>query len=89
VLRSGWPSWRILLPVGRCCESCARPEAASRVAVWELLVWSSCVRQLEGWADGGLEVAQRRAWRRLVVLGSHNAGDGTVVGAEYGPDTNQ
>jgi hypothetical protein len=77
--QSGWPSWRILLLAGCRCESCIRPGEASRVAVWEPLVWSSCVRQLEGWADGWLEVAQRRAWRRLVVLGSHSTGDGVAV----------
>jgi hypothetical protein len=45
------------------------------------------VRQLEGWADGGPEVAQRRAWRCLVVLGSHSVGDGGVAGgmATQGP----
>jgi hypothetical protein len=41
-------------------ESCARPGAASRVAVWELLVWSPSVRRLKGWADGGPEDAQQR-----------------------------
>jgi hypothetical protein len=55
---SGRPSWRILLIAGRRGESCAPPGAASRVVVWEPLVWSSLVRQLEGWADGGLEVTQ-------------------------------
>jgi hypothetical protein len=30
--------------------------------VWEPLVGSSSVRQLEGWADGGLEDARQRAW---------------------------
>jgi hypothetical protein len=40
---------------------------------------SSCVRQLEGRADGGLGVAQRRTWRRLVILGSHSVGDGAAV----------
>jgi hypothetical protein len=64
---------------GRRGESCAYPGAVSRVVAWEPLVRSSCVRQLEGWADGGLEVAQRRAWRRLVVLGSHSVGDGAAV----------
>jgi hypothetical protein len=43
------------------------------------VLWSSCVRQLESRADGGLEVAHRRSWRRLVVLGSHSAGDGAIV----------
>jgi hypothetical protein len=47
--------------------------------VWEFLLWSSCVRQFEGRDDRGLEVAQRRTWRRLVVLGSHSAGDGAAV----------
>jgi hypothetical protein len=60
-------------------ESCACPEATSRVAAWELLVWSPSVRQLEGWADGGLEDAQRRVWRCLVVMGSHNIGDDAAV----------
>jgi hypothetical protein len=59
------PSWRILLLVER--------------HGWELLLWSSCVRQLEGRADGRPAVAQRRAWRRLVILDSHNAGDGAAV----------
>jgi hypothetical protein len=45
---------------GRRGASCAHPGAASRVVVWELLVWSSSVRRLEGWADGGLEDAQRQ-----------------------------
>jgi hypothetical protein len=49
------------------------------VVVWELLLWSSCVRQLEGRADGRPAVAQRRAWRRLVVLDSHTTGDGAAV----------
>jgi hypothetical protein len=79
VPQSGWLSWRILLLVGCCCEPCARPGAASRVAAWELLLWSLCVHQLEGWVDGRLEVAQQRTWRRLVVLGSHGAGDGAAV----------
>jgi hypothetical protein len=39
-------------------ESCACPGVASRVVVWEPLVWSSSVRQLEGWADGRLEIIQ-------------------------------
>jgi hypothetical protein len=38
---------------GRRGESCARLGAASRVAAWDLLVWSPSVRRLEGWADGG------------------------------------
>jgi hypothetical protein len=29
--------------------------------------------------DEGLEDAQQRAWQRLVVLGSHSAGDGAAV----------
>jgi hypothetical protein len=49
------------------------------VAPWKPLVWPSSVRQLEGWADGRLEVAQQWAWRRLVVLGSHSVGDGAAV----------
>jgi hypothetical protein len=40
----------------------ASPGAASRIVVWEPLVWSSSVHQLEGWADGGLEDAQQRTW---------------------------
>jgi hypothetical protein len=47
--------------------------------VWEPLIWSSSVRRLESWADGGLEVAQQRVWRRLVIPGSHNTGDGATV----------
>jgi hypothetical protein len=47
--------------------------------VWEPLVWSSSVRQLESWVDGGLKVAQQRVWRCLVVLGSHSIGDGAAV----------
>jgi hypothetical protein len=43
-------------------ESCACQGAVSRVVVWDPFVWSSSVRQLEGWADGGLEVAQQRVW---------------------------
>jgi hypothetical protein len=38
-------------------ESCACPGAASRVMSWEPPVRSLRMRQLEGWADGGLEVA--------------------------------
>jgi hypothetical protein len=68
-----------LAPVGHCGESCARPGAASRVVVWELPVWSSSVRWLDGAADGRLEDAQQRAWQRLVVLGSHSARDGAAV----------
>jgi hypothetical protein len=64
---------------GRRGESCACPRAISRAVVWEPLVWSLCMRQLEGWADGGLEVAQRQAWRHLVVLGFHSAGDGAAA----------
>jgi hypothetical protein len=64
---------------GRCGKSCACPGAASRVVVWEILVWSSSVRQLEGRADGGLEDAQRRVWRCPVVLGSHSTGDDAAV----------
>jgi hypothetical protein len=47
--------------------------------VWEILLWSSCARQLEGQADGRPAVAQRRAWRRLVVLDSNSARDGAAV----------
>jgi hypothetical protein len=54
--RDGWPSWRILLLAGRHGESCACLGAASRVVVWEPLVWSLSVRQVEGWANEGLEV---------------------------------
>jgi hypothetical protein len=64
---------------GRRGESCARPGVTTRVALWKPLVWSSSVRQLEGWADGWLEVAQQRVWRCLVVLGSYSAGDGAAV----------
>jgi hypothetical protein len=56
--------------------SCIRPGVASRVAAWEPLFWPSCVRQLEGRADGRPAVAQRRAWRHLVVLDPHSAGVG-------------
>jgi hypothetical protein len=49
------------------------------VAVWELLLWSLHVRQLEGRAVGRPAVAHRWAWRRLVVLDSHSAGDGAAV----------
>jgi hypothetical protein len=59
---------------GRRGESCACLGATSRVAAWELLVWSPSVRRLGGWADGGPEAAQRQAWRCPVVLGSHSAG---------------
>jgi hypothetical protein len=52
---------------GRRGKSCARPGAASRVAVWELLVWSPSVRRLEGWADEGPQAAQRQAWKLLTV----------------------
>jgi hypothetical protein len=66
---------------GRRGESCARPGEALRVVVWELLVWSSSIRRLEGWADGRPEAAQRRAWWRPVVLGSHSTeGDAAVPG---------
>jgi hypothetical protein len=47
-------------------ESCAHPGAASRVLVWELLVWSPFVHRLEGSTDGRPEAAQRRAWRCIV-----------------------
>jgi hypothetical protein len=47
--------------------------------VWDLLLWSSCVRQLEGRADGRPAVPQRWAWRRLVILDSHSARDGAAV----------
>jgi hypothetical protein len=60
---------------GRRGVSCACPGAASRVAVWELLVWSSFVRRLEGWADRGPEAAQRWVWWCPIVLGFHSAGD--------------
>jgi hypothetical protein len=46
------------------------------VISWEPLVWSLRMCQLEGWADGGLEVTQRQAWQCLVVLGSHSSRDG-------------
>jgi hypothetical protein len=64
---------------GRRGESCARPGATSRVALWKPLVWSSSIRQLEGWASGGLEIAQQQVWRCLVVLASYSAGDGAAV----------
>jgi hypothetical protein len=68
------------LASGRCRgESCARPGVASRVAVWELLVWLPSVRRLEGWADGGHEAAHQQAWRCPVVLGSHGTGNDTAV----------
>jgi hypothetical protein len=60
-------------------ESCACPEAASSVAVWELLVQSPSVRRLEGWVDGRLEAAQRRAWWCPIVPGFHSTGDDAVV----------
>jgi hypothetical protein len=41
-------------------ESWASPGAALRVAAWELLVWSTSVRQLEGWADTAAGVAVSR-----------------------------
>jgi hypothetical protein len=47
--------------------------------VWEPFVWSSPVRQLESWNDGGLEVAQQWVWRCLVILVSHSTGDGAAV----------
>jgi hypothetical protein len=53
-------------------KSCACLGAALRVVVWELLIWSSSVRRLEGWADRRPEAVQRRAWRCPVVLGPHN-----------------
>jgi hypothetical protein len=71
--------WRILLLAERCGVPCIRPGAASRVAVWELLPWSSCVRHFEGRADGRLAVAQQRACWRLVAPYSHNIGDGVAV----------
>jgi hypothetical protein len=56
--------WTIVLEnlasSGRHGESCACPEATSRVAVWELLVRSPSVRRLEGWADRRPGAAQRR-----------------------------
>jgi hypothetical protein len=68
-----------MLLAARHDVSCIRPGAASRVAVWELLPWSSCVRQLEGLGDGRPAVAQWWLWRRLIALDSHNAEDGVVV----------
>jgi hypothetical protein len=38
-------------------QSCAYPGVASRIVAWDPLVWSLFVRQLEGQANGGLEVA--------------------------------
>jgi hypothetical protein len=55
-------------------KSCACPGAALRVVVWELLVWSSSVRRLEGWADRRPEAVQRRVWRCPVLLGPHSTG---------------
>jgi hypothetical protein len=69
------------LASGRCRgESCARPGAASRVAALELL-FGRRPYAVEGSADGRAEAAQQRAWRRPVVLGSHNAGDDAAVPA--------
>jgi hypothetical protein len=39
-----------------------------------VLVGSPFVHQFEGVADGGLEAAQRQAWRCPIDLGSHSAG---------------
>jgi hypothetical protein len=72
-------SWLILLLAEHRGVPCIRPRAASRVVVWELLPWSSCMRRFDGQADGRLAVAQRPVWWRLVVPYSHNAGDGAVV----------
>jgi hypothetical protein len=81
VQQSRQPSWRIWLLAERHGVPCIRPGATSRVAVWELLPWSSCVRHLEGRADGRPAVAQRRAWRRLVAPYSHSVGvDAAVPG---------
>jgi hypothetical protein len=71
--------WANIASAGRRDESCACPEAASRVATWELLVWSPSVRRFEGWADGGPDAAQQRAWRCPVVSGSHNGRDDAAV----------
>jgi hypothetical protein len=60
---------------GRHGKSCACPGAASRVATWELLVWSPSIRRLESWADRGLEAAKRQAWQCPIVPGSHSVGD--------------
>jgi hypothetical protein len=68
-----------LAPGGRRGESCTHPGAASRVAVWELLVWSPSVRRLEGSANGIPKDAQQRVWWCLVALGSHSAGDDAAV----------
>jgi hypothetical protein len=68
-----------LAPGGRRGESYTRPGATSRVAAWELLVWSPSERQLEGSADGRPEDAQQWAWRCLVVPGFHSAGDDAAV----------
>jgi hypothetical protein len=68
------------LASGRCRgESCTRPGAASRVAAWELLVWSPPVHRFEDWADERLEVAQWLAWRCPVNLGSYSTGDDAAV----------
>jgi hypothetical protein len=68
-----------LAPGGCRGESYTRPGAASRVAAWELLVWSPSVRRLEGSVDGRPEDAQQRAWQCLVIPSFHSAGDGTSV----------
>jgi hypothetical protein len=41
-----------LAPIWHHGESCSRPGAASRVAVWELPVRSTSIRWLEGSVDG-------------------------------------
>jgi hypothetical protein len=74
-LWSGWLSWRISLLAGVVASHVLVQE---RLA-WELLVWSSSVRRLEGWAHGGLEDAQRRVWWCPIVLGSHSTGDDVAV----------
>jgi hypothetical protein len=78
-LHSRRPSWRILLLAERHDVSCIRPGAASRVAVWEPLLWSSCVRQLKGRADRRPAVTQQWVWRHLLVPDSHSVEDGAVV----------
>jgi hypothetical protein len=64
---------------GRRGESCVRLGVASRVAAWELLVWSPSVCRLEGSAEERPEAAQQRVWRCPVVLGSHSTGDDAAV----------
>jgi hypothetical protein len=58
-----WMAVLVNLVSVRCRgDSCSRPGATARVAVWELPVRSSSVRWLEGSADGRLYDAQQWAW---------------------------